>query len=116
MQYEKSLRVTITFVFLSLFVSLQAFAQRNSGEVLAPKDMVFALELLSPIDTKTNKKDDKFDCKVLSPVQYAGSIVSGHIRKVKNSGKANGKSEIDLAFDTITLTDGRVGGFNAQVQ
>lgn len=113
---KKSPQVTITLTLLVLALPVLAFGQGDSSEVLVPKDATFALELLSPISTKTNKKGDKFDCKVLSPVQYAGAIVSGHLRQVKNSGKANRKSEIDMAFDTITLTDGRVGGFNAQVK
>jgi hypothetical protein len=99
-----------------LSVPAPIFGQNKSGEVLVPKDTTFALELLSPLDTNSNKKGDKFDCKVLSPVEYVGSTVSGHLKKVKSSGKANKKSEIDLAFDTITLADGRVAEFNAQVK
>lgn len=113
---EKSLRTGIVLTFLILALPSQALGDGESDEVLVPKNVTFALELLSPISTKANKKDDKFECKVLSPVQYAGAIVSGHLRKVKNSGKANGKSEIDMAFDTITLPDGRIGDFNGQVQ
>lgn len=94
--------------------SARALPQRR--EILVPRDVTFALELLSPISTETNKKDDKFECKVLSPVEYAGATVSGHLRKVKRAGKGKGKSEIDLSFDTITLADGRSGKFNAQVQ
>jgi hypothetical protein len=116
MWYEKSVVIGVTLICLILALPTQALADGDSDEVLVLKDATFALELLSPISTKTNKKDDKFECKVLSPVQYAGAIVSGHLRKVKNSGKANGKSELDMAFDTITLTDGRTGNFNAQVQ
>ena len=113
---KKSLTIGVTFMCLILALSTQASGEDNSDEVLVQKDVTFALELLSPISTKTNKKNDKFECKVLSPVEYAGAIVSGHLRKVKNSGKANGKSELDMAFDTITLTDGQTGNFNAQVQ
>lgn len=113
---EKFLRLGVTLTFLILTLPTQVFGSSDSDEVLVPKDTTFALELLSPISTKTNKKKDKFECKVLSPVQYAGAIVSGHLRKVKNSGKANGKSELDMAFDTITLPDGRTGNFNAQVK
>lgn len=91
-------------------------ARQQQGEVVIPKDLTFALELLSPISTETNKKDDKFECKILSPVEYASATVSGHLRKVKRAGKGKGKSEIDLSFDTITLADGRTGRFNAQVK
>lgn len=113
---KKSLRTGVALICLILALPVQSFGENDADEVLLSKDETFALELLSPISTKTNKKNDKFECKVLSPVQYAGAIISGHLRKVKNSGKANGKSELDMAFDTITLTDGRIGDFNAQVR
>lgn len=108
----------VSLVALAFLVLPQppVLGRQEAGEVLVNKDEVFALELLSPIDSKTSRKGDKFDCKVLSPVQYAGAIVSGHIKKVKSSGKANGKSELDLGFDTITLPDGRAGNFNAQIK
>lgn len=116
MRFEKAIKVGITLALFILASPARAFCQGNADEVLVPKDTTFALELLSPLSTQNNKKNDKFECKVLSPVQYAGAIVSGHLRKVKNAGKANGKSEIDMAFDSITLTDSRVAGFNAQVK
>ena len=116
MSHEKARSSAITLLLLILSVSALAAPWRDANEVLVPKDTVFSLELLSPISTQTNQKGDKFECKVLSPVYYAGAIVSGHLRKVKNAGKANGKSELDMAFDSITLLDGRSGGFNAQVK
>lgn len=116
MWFRKTLSPIVALAFLILSLPQPTYGQRETGEVLVPKDVTFALELLSPLDSNTNKKGDKFDAKVLSPVQYAGAIASGHIKKVKSSGKANKKSEMDLAFDTITLADGRVGSFNAQIK
>lgn len=116
MRFKKASKVGIALALFIFASPTRAFGQSGADEVVVSKDATFALELLSPISTLNNKKNDKFECKVLSPVQYAGAIVSGHLRKVKNAGKANGKSEIDMAFDTITLTDGRVAGFNAQVR
>lgn len=74
-----------------------------------------SVELLSPISTATNKKGDKFNCKILTPAEYAGAIVEGRIRKLKHSGKANKDSHIDLAFDRVTLADGRNADFTATV-
>ena len=106
----------LTVVHLCALLPHAAHAGQDSRGLAVPKDVTFALELLSPLSTSTNQKGDKFDCKVLSPVEYAGAIVSGHVRKSKSSGKANKKSEMDLAFDTITLADGRNADFNAQVK
>jgi hypothetical protein len=107
--------MSIALIFFLLLLSPGTVRSKPDGEVLVEKDVTFALELLSPLSTQVSKKGDHFECKVLSPAQLAGSVVSGHIRKVKSSGKGKGKSEMDLAFDTITLTDGRKGGFNATV-
>jgi len=113
MRYATPVSIALT-LFLLLLLPGEAHSQPD-GEVLVDKDVTFALELLSPLSTEVSKKGDRFECKVLSPAPLAGSIVSGHIRRVKSSGKGKGKSEMDLAFDTITLTDGRMGGFNATV-
>ncbi len=113
MRYAKSVSLALTFFFLLLLPG--EVRSKPEGELLVEKDVTLSLELLSPLSTEFSKKGDKFECKVLSPAELAGSIVSGHIRKVKSSGKGKGKSEMDLAFDTITLSDGRIGGFNATV-
>ena len=101
---------------LALSLPQRIQGQEQPEEITITKDLTFLLELLSPVSTATNQKGDSFSCKVLKPDEFAGAIVSGHIRKLKRSGKANKKSEIDLGFDSITLPNGRSGGFNAQVQ
>jgi hypothetical protein len=109
--------ISLTVMIASLFLSLPQTASglQEQREVRIPGNLKFSLELLSPLSTATNRKGDKFNCKVLSPVEYRDAVVGGHIRKSKRSGKEKGKSEMDLAFDTITLPDGRTGGFNATV-
>ncbi|HEV7375108.1 MAG TPA: hypothetical protein VGN95_10355 [Pyrinomonadaceae bacterium] len=101
--------------FSLLLLSTPAHGQRDSSKIIVPANQKLSLELLSPLSTATNQKGDKFTCKVLSPAEYAGSLVEGHVKKSKRSGKANGKSEMVLGFDTITLADGRIGNFNASV-
>ncbi|HEY0764821.1 MAG TPA: hypothetical protein VGD61_20755 [Pyrinomonadaceae bacterium] len=84
-------------------------------EELIPANTRVSVELLSPISTQTAQKGDKFSCKVLTPAQFAGAVVEGHVRSVKRSGKANKDSKLDLAFDRIITTEGRIGDFNATV-
>jgi outer membrane lipoprotein SlyB len=74
-----------------------------------------SLQLLSPVSTTSSKKGDKFNCKILTPAEFAGAVVEGHVRSVKRSGKADKDSKIDLAFDRVTLTDGRTANFSATV-
>jgi hypothetical protein len=73
------------------------------------------VELLSPISTQTGRKGDKFSCRVITPAEFGGAIVEGHIRDAKRSGKANKESKLDLEFDRIVTVDGRVADFNATV-
>ena len=84
-------------------------------ELLIPANTKVSIELLSPVSTQTARKDDKFSCKVITPAEFAGSIVEGHVRYVKRSGKANKDSKIELAFDRIVTVDGRIADFNATV-
>ena len=85
------------------------------AELLIPANTKVSIELLSPISTQTGRKGDKFSCKIISPAEFAGAIVEGHIRDAKRSGKANKESKLDLAFDRIVTGDGRVADFNATV-
>lgn len=101
----------VVFVLASLTVA-NGF---NQTDVLIPANTKASLQLLSPISTATSKKGDQFSCKVLTPIELAGAVVEGHVRSVKRSGKADKESKLDLAFDRVTLTDGRTGTFSATV-
>ena len=111
--YSDFRQILLAFVVV-LALCTSSFASIQS-ELLIPADTRVSIELLSPISTATAQKQDKFSCKVLTPAEYSGAIVEGHIRSVKRSGKANKDSKIDLAFDRIVLVDGRLANFNATV-
>ncbi len=107
-------RLTCTASILLLVLASFSVA-RADGPVLIDAKTKVSLQLLSPISTATSKKGDKFTCKVLTPAEFAGAIVEGHVRSVKRSGKADKESKIDLAFDRVTLADGRMANFSATV-
>src|SRR5438128_8857160 len=103
-------------ILLALIMLCPTVAYATDGPDLpVPANLKLSVELLSPISTTTNKKGDKFSCKILTPAEYAGAIVEGHIRNLKRSGKANKDSNIDLAFEKVTLSDGRNADFSATV-
>jgi len=113
----KPLRLFLKAVLMSLLIfscTKLAWATVNL-EMLVPADTKLSMQLMSPISTATNKKGDKFNCKVLTPAEYAGAIAEGYIRNLKHSGKANKESKIDLAFERIVLPDGRTSDFSATV-
>jgi hypothetical protein len=115
MHYRLTATLILLIGCLSFSLPQTNHAQQEEDQINVPRDLTLILELLSPISTATNQKGDSFSCKVLSPGEYAGATISGHIGKLKRSGKANKKSEMYLDFDAITMIDGRTGGFNAQV-
>jgi hypothetical protein len=78
-----------------------------SAAVDVPEDTELRIQLTTPIDTKTNRVGDAFSAKVLMPAAYEGATVDGHIANVNRSGRVSGKTELSLAFDAITLPDGR---------
>ncbi len=74
------------------------------------------IRLTSQISTKVSREGDKFTAVVLDPSDYADAVIEGHIAALNQSGKATGKTELSLAFDSIQLRDGRSGRFAAEVE
>jgi hypothetical protein len=89
---------------------------RFSKRPLVPDGISMKIRLNSEISTKTNREGDKFTAVVLDPSDFAEAVVEGHIAALKQSGKATGKTEMSLAFDTIRLRDGRGSRFAGQVE
>src|SRR6266478_5868254 len=104
----------IITLFAALFLPSMVYGV-DGPELPIPPNLKLSVELLSPLSTATNKKGDKFTCKILTPAEYTGAIVEGHIRNLKGSGKTNKDSSIDLAFEKVTLSDGRSADFSATV-
>jgi len=88
---------------------------RFSKRPLVPDGIEMKIRLNTEISTKTNREGDKFTAVVLDPSDFAEGIVEGHIAALNKSGKATGKTELSLAFDTIRLRDGRGSRFAGQV-
>jgi outer membrane lipoprotein SlyB len=92
--------------------------RRGSGSRFSfrvPDGVEMKVRLSTQIDTKTNREGDRFTAVVLDPSDYAEGIIEGHISKLTKSGKATGKTEMSLAFDSIQMRDGRTGNMAAQV-
>jgi hypothetical protein len=89
---------------------------RVTDTVNIPPDTEMRIQLTSPLDTKNNRAGDRFTAIVLLPSAYEGATVEGHIAKLEKSGKVTGRTELSLAFDVITLKDGRQGPFSAQLE
>jgi outer membrane lipoprotein SlyB len=89
----------------------QRDTSRSRPPVLAPLSVPNGTELRirlsTPITTKSGRVGDTFRATVVSPSTYEGSTVEGHIATLNKSGRVSGKTEVGLAFDTLTAQDGR---------
>jgi hypothetical protein len=89
---------------------------RISRRPIVPDGVQMKIRLNTEINTKTNREGDKFTAVVLDPSDYAEAVIEGHIATLNKSGKATGKTELSLAFDTIRMRDGRASRFAGQVE
>jgi outer membrane lipoprotein SlyB len=90
-------------------------AGRSRTVVFVPANIEMKMRLTSSINTKSDHEGGRFTAVVLDPGEYADGTVEGHIAALKRSGKATGKTELSLAFDTLRLRDGRTLRLAGQV-
>lgn len=89
---------------------------RDSGPIDIPGDTRLQIRLTTPIGTKISRVGDRFTAVVTSPSNYEGATVEGHIATLTQSGRVSGRTEMGLAFDSITLQDGRSAQLNAELE
>jgi outer membrane lipoprotein SlyB len=80
---------------------------RPNAPLNIPNATELRIRLSTPISTKTGRVGDTFKATVVSPSSYESATVEGHIATLNKSGRVSGKTEMGLAFDTLTLSDGR---------
>jgi len=109
----------VGFVLLTLPVI--GSAQRTKPRLRRPAPRVVAPVVLVPVGTnlkvrlndtlssKESRVGDKFTATVIDPVRFNEATARGHIRSIIKSGKVQGRTTMNLAFDSITLTDERHG-------
>jgi hypothetical protein len=78
-----------------------------SGDFIVADGTQLVAELNSQLSTEASKENDRFTMRVLSPGQYAGSVIEGYVSNVNRSGRITGRSEMTLNFDTIRMPNGR---------
>jgi hypothetical protein len=86
-----------------------------NGPFLISRDTVMLVELLSGISTDATQRGDRFQARVIEPREFAGATIDGRVTNVKRAGKVKGTAQLQLAFETIHLPDGRTAGFGADV-
>jgi hypothetical protein len=89
--------------------------QRPVAALNIPDGTELRVRLSSPISTKTGRVGDTFKATVVEPSTYETAIVEGHIATLNRSGRVSGKTEVGLAFDSVTTSDGRFARIDGEL-
>ncbi len=108
----------LSIVIATTCVVLPIWAQQiPAGPAFGIHNETFTVRLLSPISTKTANVGDTFTAVVLSPEGFASGIVEGRVANLKrpHKGFGDGKSEVQLEFDTLSWS-GRTERISAELR
>ena len=89
--------------------------RRAPATVLVPAGTNLKVRLNDTLSSKSSRVGDKFTVTVLDPVKYNEATVHGHVASVIKSGKIKGRTTMNLAFNSIELSDGRKGVLHGYV-
>jgi len=94
----------------------------QQGDVTVPAGKRIALMLRNAVDTKHSREGDRIYLETIYPVAAggrmvipAGSFVNGTITVSKPAGKAKGKGELYIRFDSLTLPNGATRDFHSHL-
>lgn len=89
--------------------------QRPVAALNIPDGTELRVRLGSAISTKTDRVGDTFRATVVQPSTYESATVEGHIATLNRSGRVTGKTEVGLAFDSVTTSDGRFARIDGEL-
>ena len=95
--------------------TLRRPAPRATTPVLVPIGTNLKVRLNDTLSSKDSRAGDKFTAAVMDPVRFNEATLRGHIRSIVKSGRIQGRTTMNLAFDSITLSDGRTGTLHGYV-
>jgi hypothetical protein len=82
---------------------------------LVPVGTNLKIRLEDTLSSKDSRVGDRFTATVLDPVRFNEATVTGHISSIQKSGKIKGRTSMNLAFDSIRLSEGRSGTLHGYV-
>lgn len=87
----------------------------SAREVSIAPDTIMLVELLTALSTESSQQGDRFQVRVMEPIELEGAVIEGRVSLVRRPGRVKGTGEMQLAFEQIKLTDGRTGDVSALV-
>jgi hypothetical protein len=88
---------------------LRRAAPRVIAPVLVPVGTNLKVRLNDTLSSKDSRAGDKFTATIMDPVRFNEATVHGHVRSITKSGKVTGRTTMNLAFDSIDMSEDRHG-------
>jgi hypothetical protein len=89
--------------------------RRTVARPVVPVGTNLKVRLEDTLSSKNSRVGDRFTATVLDPVRFNEGTVTGHISSIQKSGKIKGRTSMNLAFDSVQLSDGRRGTLHGYV-
>ncbi len=90
-------------------------ATGDESIVTIPTDTELIVELIDDINSERSREGDKFQARIVSPMEVGGAIIEGRITRIQRPGRIKRRAEMSLSFDRIVLPNNRWSNFNATV-
>jgi hypothetical protein len=74
---------------------------------LVPVGTDLKIRINETLSSKDSRVSDRFTATVIDPSRFDEARLQGHIASIKRSGTVQGRTSMNLAFDSIQLPDGR---------
>ena len=82
---------------------------------LVPVGTDLKIRINDTLSSKDSRIGDRFTATVINPSRFDEARLNGHISSIQKSGKIKGRTSMNLAFDSIQLSDGRRGVLHGYV-
>jgi hypothetical protein len=80
---------------------------RKVAAPLVPVGTDLKIRINETLSTKDARVGDRFTATVIDPSRFDEARLQGHVSSIKRSGTVQGRTSMNLAFDSIQLSDGR---------
>ncbi|MEN3336139.1 MAG: hypothetical protein V7641_5504 [Blastocatellia bacterium] len=85
------------------------------GATVVPVGTNLRVRLNDDLSSKDSRVGDRFTATVVNPSRYDEATVRGHISAIRKSGTVQGRTTMNLAFDSVELREGRSSAMRGQV-
>ncbi|HJP93810.1 MAG TPA: hypothetical protein VJ875_17760 [Pyrinomonadaceae bacterium] len=82
---------------------------------LVPAGTDLKVRINDNLSSKDSRIGDRFTATVIDPSRFDEAKLNGHISSIRKSGKIQGRTSMNLAFDSVELRDGRRGVLHGYV-